>query len=98
MSRSDSPVLWLLAIVLVVSNIIPQTTRAQESTTNSAATDSQKDKETRQRQELEKKALALLNEIASSAWSLKLPENRVFVMANAADLLWSFDEKRARTL
>ena len=103
MARSKSQILWLPAIVLVVSNIIPQTTRAQETATNSAATASQKDKETQQRQELErqeleKKAPALLNEIASSAWSLKLPENRVFVMANTADLLWFFDEKRARTL
>ena len=58
----------------------------------------QKDKETEQRQELEKKTLALLNEIASAGWSLKLPENRLFVMASAADLLWPFDEKRARNL
>ena len=48
--------------------------------------------------ELEKKTLALLNEIASGAWGLKLPENRVYIMANTADLLWPFDEKRARNL
>jgi len=48
--------------------------------------------------ELEKKTLALVNEIASAAWGLKLPENRVFIMASTADLLWSFDEKRARNL
>jgi hypothetical protein len=64
----------------------------------STAADAQNDKETEQRQELEKKTLALLNEIASAGWSLKLPENRVFVMASAADLLWPFDEKRARNL
>ena len=57
----------------------------------------QKEKEAEQRQELEKKTLALLNEVASGAWGLKLPENRVFVMASAADLLWQFDEKRARS-
>jgi uncharacterized membrane-anchored protein len=48
--------------------------------------------------ELEKKTLALVNEIASAAWGLKLPENRVFIMASTADLLWPFDEKRARNL
>ena len=48
--------------------------------------------------ELEKKTLALVNEIASAAWGLKAPENRVFIMASTADLLWSFDEKRARNL
>lgn len=56
------------------------------------------EKELEQRQELEKKTFALLNEIASAAWGLKLPENRVFIMASAADLLWPSDEKRARAL
>ena len=58
----------------------------------------QNDKQIEQRQELEKKTLALLNDIASAAWSLKLPENRLFVMSSAADLFWAFDEKRARNL
>lgn len=57
-----------------------------------------KEKEAEQRQELEKKTFALVNDVASAAWSLKLPENRVFILASAADLLWPSDEKRARTL
>jgi len=56
------------------------------------------DKEIEQSQELEKKTFALVNEIASAAWGLKLPENRVFIMASAADLLWPSDEKRAKAL
>lgn len=72
----------LLAIVLTV--VIPA--RAQ------------KDKEAEQQKELEKKTLVLLNDLAAGAWSLKLPENRLFIMSGAADLLWSIDEKRARTL
>src|SRR5215470_6698276 len=55
-------------------------------------------KEIEQRQELEKKMFALVNEVASAAWGLKLPENRVFILASAADLLWPTDEKRARSL
>lgn len=58
----------------------------------------QKDKEADQQKELEKKTIALLNDVASGAWSLKLPENRLFIMSGAADLLWSVDEKRARTI
>jgi hypothetical protein len=76
-----------IAIMLVTSNIRAQTT-----------TDDQKKKEAAERLELEKKTLALLNEIASGAWGLKLPENRIFILANAADLLWSSDEKSARNL
>ena len=83
-SRSKFSLLCLIAIATVL--------------TLSTVAHAQNDKETEQRQELEKKTLALLNEIASAGWSLKLPENRIFVMANAADLLWPVDEKRARNL
>ena len=76
----------MIAIVLVLSCV---TVCAQQS--------AEKEKEAEQRQELEKKTLALLNEIASAAYGLKLPENRVFILASAADLLWPSDEKRARS-
>jgi len=59
-----------------------------------AQTDAKKEKAA----ELEKKTLALLNEIASASWGLKLPENRVYIMESTADLLWPFDDKRARNL
>ncbi len=75
-------VLLCVTILLVAS-----TARAQ--------TDATKAKEAA---ELEKKTLALLNEIASASWGLKLPENRVYIMASTADLLWPFDDKRARNL
>ena len=56
------------------------------------------ERETKERQELEKKTLALLNDVVSASWGLKAPENRSFVMVNAAELLWGVDQKRARTL
>jgi hypothetical protein len=55
-------------------------------------------KELERRQELERKTLGLVDEIVAAAWSLKLPENRSFVLASAAELLWPRDEKRARNL
>jgi hypothetical protein len=55
-------------------------------------------REAKEQQELQKKTLALLNEVVSASWGLKAPENRSFVMTSAADLLWSSDQKRARTL
>jgi len=75
-------VLLCVTLLLVASSV-----RAQ--------TDTKKEKEAA---ELEKKTLALLNEIASGAWGLKLPENRVYIMASTADLLWPLDDKRARNL
>jgi hypothetical protein len=85
------------ALTLVVPNVNPQV-QGQMDRTTPVASDSQNEKEAEQRKELEKKTLALLNDLAAAAWSLKLPENRLFIMSGAADLLWSFDEKRARAL
>ena len=79
-----------IAIVLGVALVVP----AQPY--HKKAQEPQKEKE--QRQELQKKTLALLNDTASAALSLKLPENRIFVLTHAADLLWAFDQKRARSL
>jgi len=74
-------------LLCVIILLVASTVRAQ--------TDATKAKEAA---ELEKKTLALLNEIASASWALKLPENRVYIMASTADLLWPFDDKRARNL
>jgi len=54
--------------------------------------------QTEKRQELERKTLAMLDEVATQALSLKLPENRSLILAGAADLMWKHDEKRARSL
>lgn len=48
--------------------------------------------------ELEKKALVLLDQVISETRLLRLPENRLRVQINAADLLWKQDESRARAL
>lgn len=83
----------VLAIALVLT-LLPQTF-AQTSVTN--ATESKEEKE-KARAELMKKAAALVDRTADEATLLKLPENRAYVQAHAADLLWKRDEKRARRL
>jgi hypothetical protein len=55
-------------------------------------------KELELKQELERKTFALLEDVISSAPTLKLPENRALVLSSVADLLWARDEKRARAL
>jgi hypothetical protein len=50
------------------------------------------------RKELERKALAMLDETLEGAQLLKLAENRVSLRTQGADLLWTRDEKRARSL
>src|ERR1044071_10132439 len=78
---------FLLVVLLSQTNVSAQVDE-KEKAQNEAA----------QRQELERKTFALVDEIVSGVWGLKLPENRSFIQASAADLLWSHDEKRARTL
>jgi len=48
--------------------------------------------------ELEKKALALLDELVGEAMSLKLVENRIYALTTAADLFWKRNQDRARAL
>lgn len=48
------------------------------------------------KQETEKKALELVEQILTEAQSLKLPENRVRLKAMAAGMLWEKDQPRAR--
>ncbi|HYJ85314.1 MAG TPA: hypothetical protein VEW46_04605 [Pyrinomonadaceae bacterium] len=55
-------------------------------------------KEAERKQELKRKSYVLVDEIATGALSLKLPENRAFVLTESADLLWDHDEERARNL
>lgn len=42
--------------------------------------------------------LSLLGEVINEAPAMRLAENRALVQAMAADLLWAFDERRARAL
>ena len=56
------------------------------------------EKEAERKQQIERKTYVLVDEIAGAAPGLKLPENRSFILAAAADLLWEHDEPRARNL
>lgn len=57
-----------------------------------------KEEKEKAQKELEKKALQLIDDTLQSAQALKLAENRAVIRAQAADLLWKRDEKRARSL
>jgi hypothetical protein len=84
----------LIFFVMLLVIALAATSRLQAQIDNQEKSEP----EVAQRQELQKKTLSLLDEVISSAWSLKLAENRSYVLANAADLLWPYDEKRARNL
>lgn len=52
----------------------------------------------RAQQELERKTLALLDDVIKEADSFKQAENRIQVKASSAYILWKYDEARARIL
>lgn len=70
------------------------------ATAQSPSADQQKkDREAVEKKEaIEKKALVLVDEIIKEITSLKLPDNRIRMLALTADVLWEKDEKRARAL
>ena len=58
----------------------------------------QTEEEKKAAEELEKKALALVDDLVSEAMSLRLTENRVFILTGAAEAFWKSNEERARAL
>ena len=81
---------------LALSLLIFSTTAAAQSPP--AARPEPAEEKAKARKELERKALALLEETLEGAQVLKLAENRAALRVQAGDLLWPRDEKRARAL
>ncbi|HZE71886.1 MAG TPA: hypothetical protein VE135_20445 [Pyrinomonadaceae bacterium] len=86
-----SPLLVTLAIILFPVAAV----RAQETPSSSPQNDEEQQK---QKAESEKRAFTLLDQIVADAQLLKLPENRINVQIDTADLLWDRNQGRARTL
>jgi hypothetical protein len=82
--RALAHALFLLLVACPVSAQVDDNAKTQEKIERQKA--------------LERQTFILVDEVASGAASLRLPENRSYVLAVAADLLWDQDEKRARAL
>jgi hypothetical protein len=81
-----------LAIVITLGAAL--TVWAQAETANGSLTEEQK----KAKEEREKRAFTLLEQIINEAQMMKLPENRIRVQIGVADLLWASNEGRARSL
>ena len=89
----------LLSALALILLVCAADTRAQQTpAAQPSEAETTRAKEEEARKEIEKKALAMLEEVVGEARSLKVAENRVRVLAAAADLFWPRDEKRARAL
>ena len=77
-------------------------TLAAAQDTTSAAPTAQQSPDPQQQQEekakLEKKAMALLEQVVTDSQGLRLPENKLRVQIAAGDLLWDKNPARARSL
>lgn len=80
-----------------LTSAFAQTVPPTQGSIASPAKDSKEDQEKLQKA-LEDKALKLLESTLADAQMLKLVENRALFQSAAADLLWTRDEKRARSL
>lgn len=96
-SSALSPLEVIMKIRLLALIILILLTTAT-ATAQSPATQPPKEEQKKAQEELERKTLIMLDEIISDAQMLKLVENRAIIQACAAELLWTRDEKRARTL
>jgi len=85
-----------LAALVLASSLSAATTVAQETT--AAPPVVKTSEQTAEPEELERKALALLDEVLGEMPSLKLIENRIRLRATAAEMLWPRDQERAREI
>jgi hypothetical protein len=85
----------IATIILSLVMLFTLAVMIQAQATTPQPSDEQQQKE---KAALEKKALVLLDQVIADAPSLKLPENRIRLQINIADLLWQRNEARARAL
>ena len=85
---------FLIVLASVASAI------AQDATSPTATAQASPDPQQQQEEKakLEKKALALLEQVVTDSQGLKLPENKLRVQIAAADMLWDKNPARARGL
>jgi DNA polymerase III delta prime subunit len=87
--------LLILSLAIISSTTAQIQTSAQAPVEGGAPLTPEQQKA---REELENKALVLLDEVIGDAQVFKNPENRLIIKIAAADLLWPRNETRARIL
>jgi hypothetical protein len=85
-------ILSLLTLPLIFS----YPTQAQVADAKAQSTKQHKEDE--RKRELERKALVLLDQLVAESVSFSIVENRITVLLEASQMLWSRDEARARKL
>jgi len=84
-----------LVLLVSVASVMAQDATSQTATAQQSPDPQQQQDE---KAKLEKKALALLEQVVTESQGLKLPENKLRVQIAAADMLWDKNPPRARGL
>src|SRR6185369_1885571 len=84
-----------LILLVSVASVVAQDATSQTATAQQSPDPQQQQEE---KAKLEKKALALLEQVVTDSHGLKLPENKLRVQIAAADMLWDKNAARARGL
>src|SRR5205809_7136978 len=82
-------------LLVSVASVVAQDATSQTATAQQSPDPQQQQEE---KAKLEKKALALLEQVVNDSQGLKLPENKLRVQIAAADMLWDKNPARARGL
>ena len=91
MIKRIAPLVFLLASATIVA--------AQDATgTAATAQPSPNPQQQEEKAKLEKKAIALLEQVVTDSQGLRLPENKIRVQIGAGDMLWDKNPARARGL
>lgn len=92
MLKKIAPLFLLLASATIVA--------AQDATSMTATAQQSPDPQQQQEEKakLEKKAIALLEQVVTDSQGLRLPENKIRVQIAAGDMLWDKNPARARGL
>ncbi len=92
MMKKIAPLFFLLAFAAIVC--------AQDATSTTATAQQSPDpqKQQEEKAKLEKKAIALLEQVVTDSQGLRLPENKIRVQIAAGDMLWEKNPARARGL
>src|SRR4051812_35597002 len=87
----------IVPFIIVLASVAGAT--AQDATSQTATAQPSPDpQQQEEKAKLEKKALALLEQVVTDSQGLKLPENKLRVQIAAADMLWDKNPARARGL
>jgi hypothetical protein len=85
----------IVLLLISVASVVAQDATSQTATAQQSPDPQQQQEE---KAKLEKKALALLEQVVTDSQGLKLPENKLRVQIVAADMLWDKSPARARGL